>query len=173
MMSYTLLSFDEIKSTSDLLKEHFSSFSHFTIIKTNYQFKGRGQYDRVWSSHRDENILFSILLKDLHIKDMNGLKQWIVESIMTFLKSYQLNPKFVEPNDIYINEQKICGILFESRTTQESLDYVVIGIGLNINQIDFQSLNATSMKKILNQTFDIQLLFDELLNVLLNSYKII
>jgi biotin-(acetyl-CoA carboxylase) ligase len=62
MMSYTLFSFDEIKSTSDLLKEHFSSFSHFTIIKTNYQYKGRGQYERTWTSNRNENILFSLLL---------------------------------------------------------------------------------------------------------------
>ncbi|BCR36296.1 biotin--[acetyl-CoA-carboxylase] ligase [Mariniplasma anaerobium] len=173
MISYTLLSFDEIKSTSDLLKEHFSSFSHFTIIKTNYQINGRGQYDRVWSSNKDENILFSILLKDLHINQMNDLKQWIVTSLIDFLTSYQLDPKFKNPNDIYIDNQKICGILFESRTTQESLDYVVIGIGLNVNQVDFQSLNAISMKKILHKTFDIQSLFDELMNTMLGRYQII
>lgn len=173
MISYTLLSFDEIKSTSDLLKEHFSSFSHFTVIKTNYQINGRGQYDRVWSSHKDENILFSILLKDLHIKQMNDLKQWIIKSIMSFLTSYQLQPTFKKPNDIFIQDQKICGILFESRTTQESLDYVVIGIGLNINQIDFKSLNATSMKKTLHKTFDIGSLFDELLEIMITAYKIV
>lgn len=170
MMSYTLLSFDEIKSTSDLLKEHFSSFSHFTIIKTNYQNQGRGQYERTWMSDKNENILFSVLLKDLHIKQIDDLKQWMIDSIMTLLKSYQLNPVFKKPNDIYIDHQKICGILFETRTLNETLEYVIIGVGLNVNQINFQTLNATSMKKILNQTFDIQFLFNELLNIMLKSY---
>jgi biotin-[acetyl-CoA-carboxylase] ligase BirA-like protein len=172
MMSYTLLSFDEIKSTSDLLKEHFSSFSHFTIIKTNYQYKGRGQYERTWTSNRNENILFSLLLKDLHIKHIDDLKQWMIESIIGFLKSHQLNPVFKKPNDIYINNQKICGILFETRTLNETLEYVIIGVGLNVNQENFQALNATSMKKILKQTFNIQTLFDELLNMMITTYKI-
>ncbi len=172
MINYTLLSFDKITSTSDLLKEHFSSFSHFTIIKTNHQIHGRGQYDRVWVSNPNENILFSILLKDLDINQMDELKQWIIESISMLLKKYKLNPRFKQPNDIYINDQKICGILFESRTTQKLLDYVVIGVGLNVNQVDFFDIEASSMKNELNMTFDLQKLFDELLDILLNTYKI-
>jgi biotin-[acetyl-CoA-carboxylase] ligase BirA-like protein len=173
MISYTLLSFDEINSTSDLLKEHYSSFSNFTVIKTNYQIKGRGQFDRTWSSNKGENILFSILLKDLHVDQMDALKRWVITSLVDFLTFSQLKPVFKEPNDIYVENQKICGILVESRTTQKSLDYVVIGIGLNVNQIDFQSLNATSMKKSLHKSFNIQELFDELLKVMMNDYEII
>ena len=100
------------------------------------------------------------------------LKQWIIDSISTLLKNYNLNPQFKQPNDIYINNQKICGILFESRTTYKLLDYVVIGIGLNVNQVEFNDLKATSIKKELNTTFDLQILFDELLEILLNTYKI-
>lgn len=170
MINYTLLSFDETTSTSDLLKEHFSSFSHFTIIKTNYQTQGRGQYDRTWSSNPNENILFSILLKDLDVDQMDVLKQWIIDSISEFLESFDLNPQFKMPNDIYVDNQKICGILFESRTTHKLLDYVVIGIGLNVNQVDFKDLDATSMKKNLNQSFVIESLFDDLLKILIKNY---
>lgn len=170
MINYTLLSFDKMISTSDLLKEHFSSFSHFTVIKTNYQTQGRGQYERTWSSNPNENILFSILLKDLNVNQMDYLKQWIANSIIEFLRSFDLHPQFKQPNDIYVDNKKICGILFESRTTHKLLDYVVIGIGINVNQVDFKELEATSMKNSLNECFNIDVLFNQLLKIVLTNY---
>lgn len=170
-MNYTLLAFDELESTSDLLKEHFSSFSHFTIVKTNYQNKGRGQREKLWASNKDENILFSILLKDLDILQMDNLKQWTIESIINFLKTYNLDAEFREPNDIYIGADKISGILIESRSTKSHLNYVVIGVGININQLDFEGFKATSMKKLLKKTFDIEEMFENLLKILLNKYN--
>lgn len=171
MINYTVLSFDEISSTSDVLKEHFSSFSHFTIIKTNYQTEGRGQFDRKWRSNKGENLLFSILLKDLSIENLPFLKSWIIEALLTILKTYGMHPNFKEPNDIYIDEQKICGILFETRTQNDMLTYVVIGIGLNVNQSDFNELNATSIKNQIKKDINQDQLFEALLEILLKSYK--
>ncbi len=171
MNNYTILTFDEISSTSDLLKEHYSSFSNFTIIKANYQSEGRGQFDRKWISNQGENLLFSILLKDLNIKNLEFLKKWIIEGLFKLLKSYNMQPIFKEPNDIYINEDKICGILFETRTLNDLLEYVVIGIGLNINQTDFNGIKATSIKKINNYIVDKDEVFEKLLEILLSSYK--
>lgn len=170
MIDYTLLTFDEVSSTSDLLKEHFSSFPNFTFLRANHQTKGRGQYERVWSSEKDQNILFSILLKDIDIKHIQALKKWIIHSISTLLKSYQIETRFKEPNDIYANNLKICGILFETRSYENRLDYIVIGIGLNVNQIEFSSFQATSMRDIRQQQFNLDYVFDELLQLLVHTF---
>src|SRR5690554_3726101 len=108
MINYTILSFDEVTSTSDILKEHFSSFSDFTIIKSNHQTKGRGQFDRSWTSNKDENLLFSILLKDLSINHIEYLKNWIVKSLFELFHAHQMTVSFKEPNDIYVDDKKIC-----------------------------------------------------------------
>ncbi len=172
MTNYTILSFDELTSTSDLLKEHFSSFSHFTMIKTNYQTKGRGQFDRTWISNKNENLLFSILLKDLSVNDIEYLKDWIVNGLFKLLTDYQMQPVFKEPNDIYVNDKKICGILFETRTQNDQLVYAVIGIGLNVCQTEFNELNATSMHNVLNQQLKTDEVFDKLVKILLTSYQV-
>lgn len=172
MKNYTLLTFNEIESTSNLLKEHYSSLPHFTFVKTNYQLKGRGQYERTWISNRDENVLFSILLKDLKIGSITYLKKWIIEGLSTLLHIYGVASEFREPNDIFVNDLKISGILFETRSFEDNLDYVVIGIGLNVNQVKFPNVLATSMKLTLKETLNVEKVFNQLIDVLINSYQL-
>jgi len=169
-MSYTFLSFDRLTSTSDLLKEHYSSFSHLTFIKTDFQTKGRGQFDRMWVSNPKENLLFSVLLKDLDVKYLDDIKKWIINGLMDVLNNQGIKATFKEPNDLYIGNDKICGILMESRTTGNLLEYVIIGVGLNVNQTEFLNLNATSMSLIKDQKFDINELMQSIIDSLLNSY---
>lgn len=169
-MHYTLLSFDQVTSTSDLLKEHYSSFSHLTFIKTDFQSKGRGQFDRMWVSNPKDNLLFSVLLKDLDIEQLDDIKQWMVKHLMSLLSDYKIHVTFKEPNDLYVGQDKICGILMESRTTGKNLDYIIIGVGLNVNQREFLNLNATSMSIIKDQVFDVDYLMQILIDKLIKNY---
>ena len=171
MIPYTLLEFDTLNSTSDFLKENHSYFPHMTMIRTNYQTKGRGQFDRLWLSNKNENIMFSILLKDVDINRVGNVKLWILESIITFINLYQINCYFKEPNDIYVDDKKICGILIETQTSETIYDYVVVGIGLNINQESFDGLPATSFRTILKTKQDIKKLFTKLVNILIKDYE--
>jgi len=170
MLNYTLLEFDSLESTNDFLKENHSYFPHLTIIRTNYQTKGRGQYDRTWSSNPNDNLLFSILIKDSKVNPFQ-IKSWILEALMTFFQSFNLIPFYKEPNDIYINEKKICGILIETKATNKDFDYIIIGVGLNINQQSFDGLNATSLKIETSQTFHIKQLFQKLIDEMIKGYK--
>lgn len=169
-MQYTFLSFDNLTSTSDLLKEHFSSFSHLTFIKTDFQTKGRGQFDRMWVSNPKENLLFSVLLKDIDITHLEHIKNWMIHGITSLLDTYGINPRFKEPNDLYVDQDKICGILMESRSQGNILDYVVIGVGLNVNQTEFVNLNATSMSLLKDQSFDVDQIMQNLIDKLMSSY---
>ncbi len=171
MIPYTLLEFDEIESTSNFLKENQTYFPHMTIIKANHQTGGRGQFDRVWESKPGENILFSVLLKDIKFDDMYKIKGWIVTALMAFFHHNQLFASFKEPNDLYIDEKKICGILIETQSTQDQFNYAVIGIGLNVNQTEFLHPKATSMKQETHIDYDIKTLFDQLLSLLMKEYQ--
>jgi BirA family transcriptional regulator, biotin operon repressor / biotin---[acetyl-CoA-carboxylase] ligase len=170
MTSYTLLEFDNLESTSDFLKENHSYFPHMTFIRANYQSKGRGQYDRNWSSNASENLLFSILLKDQNLNPIQ-IKTWIMESLISFIQSFKLIPYYKEPNDIYVEDQKICGILIETKSNGKEYDYVIVGIGLNVNQDQFDKLNATSIKLLTNINFQLKDVFSKLINVLMTDYK--
>ncbi len=171
MIPYTLLEFDTLNSTSDFLKENHSYFPHLTMIRANYQAKGRGQFDRLWFSNKNENIMFSILLKEVDIKRVGNVKLWILESLITFINSFGINCYFKEPNDIYVDDKKLCGILIETQTSEVIYDYVVVGIGLNINQEDFNGLPATSFKNILKSKQDLKKLFTKLVNLMIKDYE--
>lgn len=171
MNKYTLMEFDSLDSTSDFLKENQTYFPHMTIIRADFQEKGRGQFDRVWQSNKCENLLFSILLKQIRVNRIDYLKQWIIETITYYIKSIGINVSFKEPNDLYIRNKKLAGILIETISKEDQFDIVIIGIGININQMDFKELNATSLKQETHQSYDIKQLFLELLDYLLDKYN--
>lgn len=135
MKSYKTLHFDEIDSTNSYIKENYQILDDFTFVSTSFQRKGRGRNDHIWLSQKDVNLMFSLLLKGERIK-LGGLLSIIAAfSISRVLEEkYDLNKVEIKwPNDIYVNDKKICGILLEG----ELPNYVVIGVGLNVNQIDF------------------------------------
>jgi BirA family transcriptional regulator, biotin operon repressor / biotin---[acetyl-CoA-carboxylase] ligase len=171
-MNYTLIEFAEIESTNTLLKTYFDAFPHMTIIRTDYQTGGRGRYQRKWMSNKNENILFSILLKDIKTKYIEKINRWAIDALMEFLYKQNVKPIFKEPNDIYVEDKKIAGLLIETKANQDCFEYVVIGIGLNVNQTSFEDLVATSMKLETSQTYHIKSLFQALFKDLIESYPL-
>ncbi len=171
MISYTLLEFEELISTSDFLKENQTYFPHMTFVKANHQTQGRGQYDRKWESDANQNLLFSILLKHINVSNMLEIKRWVISNMMSYLRSQKIDCIFKEPNDIYVNDKKICGILIETQATSNIFDYLIIGIGLNVNQVEFTQSNATSLGLILNRRLDTKDVFNKIIQMLLEGYK--
>ena len=168
---YTLLEFDEIESTQDLLKKHYRTLPNFTIIRTNHQLHGRGQFERIWDDEPNKNILMSILLKNIDIHMINDIKDKIVLTLIDTLSSYGVQASFKAPNDLYVQHNKICGILIETKTGNLILDYAIIGIGLNVNQISFGAYHATSIAKILGKEVILKDVFIRLLNALDQAFK--
>lgn len=171
MISYTLLEFDELISTSDFLKENQSYFPNMTVVRANHQTKGRGQFDHKWESKPAENLLFSILLKNMNVSKMFEIKRWVVSTIIGYLQKKDIDVYFKEPNDLFILEEKLCGILIETQSHSNIFDYVIIGVGLNVNQVEFDQLKATSLKLLLNQTININHLFQDILKTLIENYE--
>ena len=171
MMNYTVLEFEELDSTNDFLKENHSYFPHMTWTRSHYQTHGRGQFDRVWESKPKENLLFSILIKDLKMNQVPTLKDIVLKSLQDFFSQYHIYPQFKEPNDLYVNDHKICGILIETRNQESEIDYAIIGIGINVNQTRFSYVLATSMKNLKHQDFDLDQVFKSYIKIFIDTYK--
>jgi len=170
MSTFTLLEFSSLESTNDFLKENQAYFPHMTFIRADHQTKGRGQFDRIWESEAAKNLLFSVLVKKINIDQRKKIKDWIIENIQQILLGFKLPTLYKEPNDLYIENKKICGVLIEGELTETEYEYVVIGVGLNVNQIEFKEQNAISMKYLLNIDTSIKDLFDHIVTRLTQTY---
>jgi BirA family transcriptional regulator, biotin operon repressor / biotin---[acetyl-CoA-carboxylase] ligase len=115
------------------------SLQEGTIIRTDHQSAGRGYSSNKWESEKGKNLLFSIILYPPQIKaDRQFLLSMSVSlGICDCLDELTSDCKIKWPNDIYVNNDKIAGILIESAFMGEKLEHCVVGIGLNVNQTYF------------------------------------
>lgn len=146
----SILRFDNLLSTNSYLKEHIGEFLPYTTIWSDGQEKGRGRYNREWISYKGKDLTFSILipLKDLKIEYWKNLTQISSLSIAEELEKLDFKVSIKWPNDILINDKKVCGLLCEvSQRGDEK--FAVLGIGLNVNSTleDLSNINqpATSL----------------------------
>lgn len=158
-----ILAFDILDSTNLYLKNHYQELASHTVVVAKYQTSGYGRYKRFWEASLGDNLLFSLILKEKIALSINELSDLIVNSIISTLKEFSINVYFLYPNDIYANGKKIAGILIETKYFGKKLLYIIVGIGLNVNQEQFQNENAISMWQITNQKFDLKILLNRFL----------
>lgn len=166
--------YDELDSTNDKLKEllRTETCMEGLVIKTNFQSAGRGQRNATWHSPKGENLLMSLLLypKFLNPEQQFDLNKITALSIYTLLEDLGItNLKIKWPNDIYVSNQKISGILIENGLSSNKVSDSIIGVGLNVNTIRFPEsvkANVCSIASVLGKTFDVnQLLFGLVKNI--------
>lgn len=133
-----------------------------TIVICGSQIKGKGQRGNVWHSEPGKNLTFSMVLKPnfLDISEQFLLNIAISNGIRKFLQEYIPTLKIKWPNDLVVpGFGKIGGILIENTISKEGWENAVVGIGLNVNQIDFTIPGATSLASVTGSQFDLQELF--------------
>lgn len=147
------LHFSSLDSTNKYLKDNYDKLENFTFISSDYQTNGKGREKRVWNSNKNENLLFSYLIKEKDLlKKFKSLSIGTATLIARFLELKGIkNVSIKWPNDVYVNDNKICGILLEGNVNE----FLVVGVGLNVNQTSFIGdfrIAPTSMKIELNKT---------------------
>ena len=166
---------DATDSTNAFLKNLMLSEKQedFTIVAANQHLQGRGQMGSKWESEAGKNLTFSVLkyFKNYHIKEQFLLNIIISLAVYNTLEKIFIPNLYVKwPNDIMSGNFKICGILIENNLKNNLIQSSIIGIGLNVNQLEFRNLDkASSLKKIMGKTFDL----DELLTSLVLNLKIL
>jgi BirA family transcriptional regulator, biotin operon repressor / biotin---[acetyl-CoA-carboxylase] ligase len=160
MIGRKIIHLERVDSTNNYIANLLSraEIDSGTVILADEQTQGRGQRGSVWSSNSAENMLFSLFLATeiLSVKDQFVLSQFVSVSLVNMLNNFGLNAKVKWPNDIYVNEKKIAGILIENQLSGSVLKSSIIGVGLNVNQKEFENISATSLMKELGEFIPIQ-----------------
>lgn len=167
-----------LASTNDFIETMVDSenIAEGTVVYCSEQMAGRGQGDNSWESNPNENITFSVFLKPqfLDAGDQFYLNKAICVGICRFLESF-VEPNRIKikwPNDIYIDDCKIAGILIEHTIMADKLNSSIIGVGLNVNQTVFhEAPNPISLKMITGSDFDVDVLLKSLVDCILKSYE--
>nr|WP_294782901.1 biotin--[acetyl-CoA-carboxylase] ligase [uncultured Flavobacterium sp.] len=155
-----LIKLDAIDSTNDFLKSLSSQdeLENFTVVTAENQTKGKGQVGGVWKSEAGKNLTMSVLVKDFlfNNEEVFNLSILVSLSVSEVLKSLNIPDISIKwPNDILSYNKKLVGILIENTIKSDGRIVSVVGIGINVNQTNFNELpTASSMAVISGRTFD-------------------
>ena len=174
-MALKILHFDEINSTNVYLYDKMAENADIadTVVVAAHQTAGRGMDKNRWESEAQKNLLFSIALNVNYLEAENQFKisqavsVAIVDTLSQFVDNQRLFIKW--PNDIYFDDKKLAGMLVQNTIKGRMMGVTIIGIGLNVNQIEFSKdlLNPISLKMISGKDYDLE----NLLNLLVTNIK--
>jgi BirA family biotin operon repressor/biotin-[acetyl-CoA-carboxylase] ligase len=162
-------------STNNYLKKH----PDCDDIWTSWQTAGRGQAGNSWESEQGKNVLMSLRLRKPQVAvEQAFLLQMAVslgvqEVVANLLPNRQVTIKW--PNDIYVDNKKICGILIESTIADGQLTEAIAGIGLNVNQTVWQSNapNPVSLKQLTGMDYDLPTIYEALYKNINNKLSLL
>ena len=151
LIGIKLSHFPELDSTNDYAANLLSKSKPIegAVVITDNQVKGKGQYGRKWSSEPRKNLTLSVILyPNIPVEtqfDLNVMASLSVCEAIEVQSSVKSRVKW--PNDIYVNDRKICGILIKNNLTGGMISQSIVGIGINVNQRDFDPTlpNPTSL----------------------------
>lgn len=174
----SIIHIPETTSTNEYLSalQRKENLEEGTIVWADFQTAGKGQTGNSWESDINKNLLFSILLHPdfLAVTEQFLLSQTIsvaiIDTLTPMLKNQTASIKW--PNDIYVGNQKIAGILIENTLKGNTIDSCIAGIGLNVNQEIFKSKapNPVSLKQLTGGSYNLETLLKSLQNNILNRY---
>ncbi len=174
-----ILHFKQVDSTNNKALEILDKeqLPEFTMLTADYQTKGKGQHNRKWHSKAGENIILSIIVypRFLSVHNLFYLSKAAAITTKELIKLY-CKPIFIKwPNDIYVNQHKIAGILIENKISPDGIIASVIGVGINVNQQHFPSEipNPTSLFLETGKVYHLQTLIAQWYKLFLNYYQLL
>ncbi|WP_256002683.1 biotin--[acetyl-CoA-carboxylase] ligase [Pedobacter deserti] len=164
-VGHNLIRLSSVGSTNDFLKMMLSNSEPLlegTVIMADNQFAGRGQYSSSWQSEPGSNLTFSIFLKPgfvpLEKQFLLNMAVCVgINEVLCKLTPSGFSVKW--PNDVYYQDRKVGGVLIENGVSERIISYSIVGIGINVNQQNFDGpglAKAVSIGKILQQHVDLQ-----------------
>lgn len=154
----TIQYYKEIESTHNYAKKIAVKENDGNLIIAELQTAGIGTNGRSWYSGKEKNILMTIILKPkCKLEKLEGITVKVAEIMKKTIKDlYGYELKIKKPNDLMLNNKKICGILTQTSTQKEKINYLIISLGFNVNEDDFSKETqniATSLKKEYKKDF--------------------
>lgn len=147
---------DTVDSTNTWVKAHAADIDNLTMVLAREQTAGRGQRGNSWESEPGANLTFTVLIRPEQFEAPRqfGISEAVALGITDALKElYDVDACVKWPNDIYVGDKKICGILIEHSLSCRFITQTIIGAGININQEQFFSdaPNPVSVRQLTGQ----------------------
>lgn len=135
----SLIVLDTVDSTNNYLKSIANNSPDGTVVTTREQTLGKGRLGRVWNNEKDSAICFSVLLMpDLAPMEVSAITPLCGLAVAKSLNEYfDFHSTIKWPNDVIVGSKKICGILTEMSCEFDKVDYIIVGIGINITDSAF------------------------------------
>lgn len=156
-------------STNTELKLRGKAAPHGHTLAAREQTAGRGQRGNSWEAETDKNLTFSMMLRPTALPaaqqfDLSMLTSLAILSVLRRHLGPDAALSVKWPNDIYAADRKLGGILIEGSVSGAMLEYMVLGVGINVNQTHFTSdaPNPVSMVQIAGHEFDLPALLQEI-----------
>jgi len=154
-----------------------SSVPDETVVLSYYQQKGRGQQGNHWESAPGMNLLASIIVFPVFLSPAKqfSLSKIVSLSLVDWLRQETEGVTIKWPNDIYISERKIAGILIETTVQGDLLHSAVIGIGMNLNQETFSPAlpNPVGLKQFTGRNYDLYTVVQQVREIFSGWYRIL
>lgn len=154
-----IIYFKEIDSTQKYSKEMVNNnLKNGTIVITDNQTKGIGTNGRNWYSNIGKNITMTITVyPNVDVNKLNNLTIDVARAMQKTIQDlYNINLNIKKPNDLIINNKKIAGFLVETGLIKQKVNYILIGVGFNVNEVEFNAEIkdiATSLKEEFKKDF--------------------
>ncbi|OYU84801.1 MAG: biotin--[acetyl-CoA-carboxylase] ligase [Flavobacterium sp. BFFFF2] len=160
---------DATTSTNAFIKEliQLGKATDQLVVTANYQTAGRGQLGTSWQAEPGKNIIMSTLYKyELPADQLFVWNAAVALAAATTLQHFEIPDIQIKwPNDILSDKLKVAGILIENIFKADGTVWSIIGIGLNVNQVQFEQLpKATSMANQTQTAFDLELVLQKLVD---------
>lgn len=156
--------FNELDSTNKYVLDNYESLEDLDVVYALHQTDGRGRLGRSWFD--DDSICMSIVLKNNLNYDLGLISFVAASSVYGVLSKYVKGAMIKWPNDILIDDKKICGILCQSKILDNNVKCIVVGIGLNTNTVylheEIKDI-ATSLYLLTNNNYDNEKIVIEIL----------
>lgn len=175
LSDFRIIEYDTLSSTNtEAAALRAEERTDKTVVMTRRQVAGRGEGSNHWESEPDKNLAFSILLRPTNCEASRqfAVSMAVALGCADFVAEHVPNPTIKWPNDIYVGDRKIAGILIEHCISGSQVIQSVCGIGVNLNQEHFLSdaPNPVSLRQLTGKTVDMDAAFARILSCIDHYY---
>lgn len=165
--------FDTLSSTNDEALD--ARYVEGDVVWSEVQTAGRGQRGHKWLGGEGENLMFTLIFSPEFLAPVRQffLSEAVALAMLDALSSYGIDARIKWTNDIYVGDCKLAGILIEHKLMQNKLSRSIVGIGLNVNQMEFDAElpNPVSMAQVLGRNFDRREVLNRVVDALWARYE--
>lgn len=172
-----IITLNEVDSTNSFLEREAPTIKDTVMVVAHNQTAGHGQRGNGWESAPGENLTFSALYhpESFRATDQFAISEATTLAVVDFIAMHGTKAKVKWPNDIYVGDKKICGILIQNSLMGNEISHSILGVGININQTRFLSdaPNPVSLKQLTGETYNLEILTAKVADCLERRLKII